>query len=103
MSKELGGVGANETKVYGVDRLRVIDGSIIPTQVSSHVMSIFYGMAEKIAESVLEDWKPKRYSLCGLEEVLAVRNLWTITEVHLQGLGEGEGPGNVGFAAVSKI
>jgi len=47
----------NEAKVYGVKGLRVIDGSIVPTQVSSHVMSIFYGMAEKIAESVLKDWE----------------------------------------------
>ncbi len=46
----------NEAKVYGVEGLRVIDGSIVPTQVSSHVMSIFYGMAEKIAESVLIDY-----------------------------------------------
>lgn len=43
--------------MYGVKGLRVIDGSIVPTQVSSHVMSIFYGMAEKIAESVLKDWE----------------------------------------------
>lgn len=57
MSKELGGVVDNEAKVYGVRGLRVIDGSIVPTQVSSHVMSIFYGMAEKIAESVLKDWE----------------------------------------------
>lgn len=56
MSKELGGVVDHEAKVYGVKGLRVIDGSIVPTQVSSHVMSIFYGMAEKIAESVLNDW-----------------------------------------------
>ena len=35
------------------------DGSIVPTQVSSHVMTVFYGMAEKIAESVLKDWESK--------------------------------------------
>lgn len=57
MSKELGGVVDNEAKVYGTEGLRVIDGSIVPTQVSSHVMSIFYGMAEKISESVLDDYK----------------------------------------------
>lgn len=57
MSKELGGVVNPEAKVYGVEGLRVIDGSIVPTQVSSHVMSIFYGMAEKIAQSVLDDYK----------------------------------------------
>lgn len=57
MSKELGGVVNPKAKVYGVEGLRVIDGSIVPTQVSSHVMSIFYGMAEKIAQSVLDDYK----------------------------------------------
>ena len=31
----------------------------VPTQVSSHVMTVFYGMAEKIAESVLKDWEGK--------------------------------------------
>ena len=60
MSKELGGVVDNEAKVYGVDGLRVIDGSIVPTQVSSHVMSIFYGMAEKITESVIKDREGKK-------------------------------------------
>ena len=57
MSKELGGVVDPEAKVYGVRNLRVIDGSIVPTQVSSHVMSIFYGMAEKITQSILDDHK----------------------------------------------
>ena len=57
MSKELGGVVDPEAKVYGVRYLRVIDGSIVPTQVSSHVMSIFYGMAEKITQSILDDYK----------------------------------------------
>ena len=57
MSRELGGVVDNEAKVYGTQGLRVIDGSIVPTQVSSHVMSIFYGMAEKITKSVKDDYK----------------------------------------------
>ena len=57
MSKELGGLVNPEAKVYDVDGLRVIDGFIVPTQVSSHVMSIFYGMAEKISRSVLDDYK----------------------------------------------
>lgn len=57
MSRELGGVVNHEAKVYGVKGLRVIDGSIVPTQVSSHVMTVFYGMAEKIAELVLKDWE----------------------------------------------
>ena len=57
MSMELGGVVGNEAKMYGTEGLRVIDGSVVPTQVSSHVMSIFYGMAEKISQSVLDDYK----------------------------------------------
>ena len=102
MSKELGGVVDPNAKVYGVNGLRVIDGSIVPTQVSSHVMTVFYGMAEKIAESVLNDWKAQQLeSFASEEEVPAVGTLRTTTEPHLQGLGEGEGPGHVRFPAVS--
>ncbi|KAF7161910.1 hypothetical protein CNMCM5623_007325 [Aspergillus felis] len=42
MKKELGGVVDENAKVYGVENLRVVDGSIPPTQVSSHVMNVFY-------------------------------------------------------------
>jgi choline dehydrogenase-like flavoprotein len=56
MSRELGGVVDATAKVYDTQGLRVIDGSIPPTQVSSHVMTIFYGMALRIAESILEDY-----------------------------------------------
>ncbi|KAL4954462.1 GMC oxidoreductase-domain-containing protein [Aspergillus filifer] len=56
MARELGGVVDSSAKVYGTKGLRVIDGSIPPTQVSSHVMTVFYGMALKIADAVLEDY-----------------------------------------------
>jgi choline dehydrogenase-like flavoprotein len=56
MSRDLGGVVDATAKVYDTQGLRVIDGSIPPTQVSSHVMTIFYGMALRIAESILEDY-----------------------------------------------
>ncbi|KAG2414768.1 glucose oxidase precursor [Aspergillus terreus] len=56
MSRDLGGVVDASAKVYDTQGLRVIDGSIPPTQVSSHVMTIFYGMALRIAESILEDY-----------------------------------------------
>lgn len=59
MARELGGVVDATAKVYGTQGLRVIDGSIPPTQVSSHVMTVFYGMALRIAESVLEDYAKK--------------------------------------------
>lgn len=51
-----GGVVNPNAKVYGTLGLRVIDGSISPTQVSSHVITIFYGMALKIADAILDDY-----------------------------------------------
>lgn len=59
MAKELGGVVDPEARVYGVEGLRVVDGSILPTQVSSHVMSVFYAMALKISDIVLADYHAK--------------------------------------------
>ncbi|PYH95726.1 glucose oxidase precursor [Aspergillus ellipticus CBS 707.79] len=56
MPKELGGVVDAAARVYGVDSLRVIDGSIPPTQVSAHVMTVFYGMALKVSAAILEDY-----------------------------------------------
>jgi len=52
MSKDLGGCVDSEHKVYGVDGLRVIDGSNIPFQVSSHLMSVLYGLSERAAELI---------------------------------------------------
>ncbi|KAJ5244066.1 Glucose-methanol-choline oxidoreductase [Penicillium chrysogenum] len=59
MKKELGGVVDSEARVYGVEGLRVVDGSIAPTQVSSHVMTVFYAMALKISDAVLADFHAK--------------------------------------------
>ncbi|KAL3468819.1 GMC oxidoreductase-domain-containing protein [Aspergillus californicus] len=56
MARELGGVVDAAAKVYGTQGLRVIDGSIPPTQLSAHVMTVFYGMALKIADAVLADY-----------------------------------------------
>ncbi|KAJ5421988.1 hypothetical protein N7491_010433 [Penicillium cf. griseofulvum] len=60
MSKELGGVVDETAKVYGVENLRVIDGSIPPTQVSSHVMTLFYGMASKIGDEILKSYEKNK-------------------------------------------
>jgi choline dehydrogenase-like flavoprotein len=62
MAKELGGIVDSTAKVYGTDGLRVIDGSIPPTQVSAHVMNVFYGMALKIADAVLADYRASSHS-----------------------------------------
>ncbi|KAL4879031.1 GMC oxidoreductase-domain-containing protein [Aspergillus karnatakaensis] len=56
MKREMGGVVDSRARVYGTQGLRVVDGSIPPTQLSSHVMTVFYGMALKIADAVLEEY-----------------------------------------------
>ncbi|KGO71456.1 Glucose-methanol-choline oxidoreductase [Penicillium italicum] len=60
MSKELGGVVDAAARVYDVQSLRVVDGSIPPTQLSSHMMSVFYGMAQKISEDIIADYDTTR-------------------------------------------
>ncbi|KAL5041595.1 hypothetical protein BDW71DRAFT_201253 [Aspergillus fruticulosus] len=57
MSRELGGVVDQQAKVYDVGHLRVVDGSIPPTQVSSHVMTVFYAMAAKIADNIIAEYQ----------------------------------------------
>jgi choline dehydrogenase-like flavoprotein len=42
--------------VYGVQRLRVVDASIMPALVSGHIQSAVYGIAERAAQIVGEEW-----------------------------------------------
>lgn len=55
MSRDLGGCVDARHRVYGVEGLRVVDGSNLPFQVSSHLMSVLYGIAERAAEVIAED------------------------------------------------
>lgn len=65
ISKELGGVVDPAAKVSGSEGLRVIDGSIVLSQISAHVMSTFYAMALKIVDAILEDYN--KYQLLPIE------------------------------------
>jgi choline dehydrogenase-like flavoprotein len=56
LPKEDGGVVSAELKVYGVQRLRVVDASIMPALVSGHIQSGVYGIAERAAEIVGDEW-----------------------------------------------
>ncbi|EUC56011.1 choline dehydrogenase [Rhizoctonia solani AG-3 Rhs1AP] len=53
--KSLGGVVDEKLKVYGTTNLRVVDASIIPMHIATHLQRTIYGIAEKAAEMIKED------------------------------------------------
>lgn len=50
-----GGVVNERLQVYGVQRLRVVDASIMPLQITAHIQPTVYAIAEKAAHMILED------------------------------------------------
>ena len=55
MKEEFGGVVDNKLKVYGLSNVRVVDASVLPVQLSAHLSSSLYGIAEKAAVMIRED------------------------------------------------
>ncbi|XP_006463860.1 hypothetical protein AGABI2DRAFT_120653 [Agaricus bisporus var. bisporus H97] len=55
MKKEEGGVVDNKLRVYGVDKLRIVDASVLPFQLGTHLQSTIYAIAEKAADLIKED------------------------------------------------
>lgn len=49
------GVVDDRLRVYNVKRLRVVDASIMPLQISAHLQATVYAIAEKGARLILED------------------------------------------------
>jgi choline dehydrogenase-like flavoprotein len=56
LPRELGGVDDPQLLVYGTENVRVVDASVLPTQVSGHLTSILYAVAERAADLVKERW-----------------------------------------------
>jgi len=52
----VGGVVDSRLRVHGINRLRVIDASIMPLHVSAHIQATVYAIAEKGASLILEDY-----------------------------------------------
>jgi choline dehydrogenase-like flavoprotein len=52
MRKDLGGVVDGRLRVYGSQNVRVVDASIVPMQLSAHLSSTLYGVAEKVADMI---------------------------------------------------
>lgn len=52
--KALGGVVGDDLLVYGTSNLRVVDASIIPLHLATHIQTIVYAIAEKAAAMIAD-------------------------------------------------
>ncbi|KAH8666046.1 glucose oxidase-like protein [Tricladium varicosporioides] len=57
MPEQLGGVVDARLKVYGTSNVRVVDASVFPFQVSGHLSSTIYAIAEKASDMIKEDMR----------------------------------------------
>ncbi|KAL7916856.1 alcohol oxidase [Trichoderma velutinum] len=55
LPREKGGVVNPQLKVYGVDKLRVVDASIMPVLLRGNIASAVYAVAEKAADIIKEE------------------------------------------------
>ncbi|KAF7185303.1 Glucose oxidase [Pseudocercospora fuligena] len=54
MSREMGGVVDQQLKLYGTENVRVVDASVLPTQLNGHMVATLYAVAMKAADLILD-------------------------------------------------
>lgn len=59
MPRNLGGVVDEKLKVYGTENVRVVDASVMPFQVSGHLTSTIYAIAEKASDMIKNEMLDK--------------------------------------------
>lgn len=52
-SVSMGKVVDSELRVKGVDRLRVVDASVIPVPIAGHIQNSVYALAEQAVDMIL--------------------------------------------------
>jgi len=55
LPRKQGGVVDPKLRVYGTSGLRIADASVFPVQISAHIQTAVYGVAERAAEIILAD------------------------------------------------
>ncbi|KAH8896811.1 GMC oxidoreductase [Thozetella sp. PMI_491] len=55
LPREDGGVVDPTLRVYGTSNLRVVDASVFPVQISAHIQTAIYGIAERAAEAIITE------------------------------------------------
>ncbi|EGX51403.1 hypothetical protein AOL_s00054g102 [Orbilia oligospora ATCC 24927] len=56
LPKAQNGVVDCNLKVYGTTNLRIVDASVIPVQISAHIQTAVYGIAERAAVLIANGW-----------------------------------------------
>ncbi len=56
LPNEQGGVVDSHLKVYGLTNVRVVDASVFTIQPSAHLMAPIYGLAERAAGMIRNEW-----------------------------------------------
>lgn len=57
--KQDSGVVNHRLRVYGINGLRVVDTSVMPTLIAGHTTAPAYMIAEKASDMIKDDWRHK--------------------------------------------